>query len=152
MLFVRLLVAIADLARAVKAEARAAVLREEPHFLARQQRRAIDQVTKREIARTALESRVNRHLDRDRLALVVGRHYRLVQLPVMKIEPITRAVIGQRRTKWDGQFLGSFLFGHFFLLLGWGLLFKRAQVAPQLQRGLQAVGENRGFTINGAYS
>jgi hypothetical protein len=36
---------------------------------------------------------VNRHLDRDRLALVVGRHYRMVQLPVLKIEPITRAVI-----------------------------------------------------------
>jgi hypothetical protein len=41
----RLLVAVADLARAVKAEARAAVLREEPHLLARKQRCAIDQVT-----------------------------------------------------------------------------------------------------------
>src|SRR5215468_1650350 len=93
MLFVRLLVAIADLARAVKGEARAAVLREEPHLLARQQRRAIDQVTEREITRTALEASVNRHLDRHRLAPVVNRHYRVVQLPVMEIEQITRAVI-----------------------------------------------------------
>src|SRR5215831_9171555 len=104
MFFLTLFVAIADFARTVEREARAAIGREEPHLLSWKQRCAVDDVAQRQGAGTAGETDVDDHLDGYR---AISDSHR-VELPVVKIEHIAVVACFQIWTTGWEHWFGTF--------------------------------------------
>ena len=113
--FRRLRIAIAELALTVEGELGAAVGREQPHLLARQQGRGVEQIAQRERSATALQVEMQLDFDRDgrqrdRAGLGAGRGR--VGQAVEEIQFIAHLVRFEDRAAGHGLLFGVGLGGH----------------------------------------